>query len=147
MTTLGSALEALLPEELIALKPDVLVSDSNAVRILREKTTSIPRPALRSWMELVRSFSYEKGVTRDEEESCSTSWDPVVRNASRFLRCVAGTGWERTPCHATQRAAWEALKRRQRRANCARSHPVCVELPRCEGLAITSYALVLQGVN
>jgi len=75
MTTLGSALEALLAEELIALKPDVLVSDSNAVRILREKTTSIPRPALRSWMELVRSFSYEKGVTRDEEESCSTSWD------------------------------------------------------------------------
>jgi len=47
---------------------------------------------------------------------------PVVRNASRFLRCVAGTGWERTPWHATQRAAWEALKK-------------------------ASYALVLQGVN
>jgi len=24
---------------------------------------------------------------------------------------VDGTGWERTPWHATQRAAWEALKR------------------------------------
>jgi putative tryptophan/tyrosine transport system substrate-binding protein len=33
---------AALADELIALKPDVLVSDSNAVRILREKTTSIP---------------------------------------------------------------------------------------------------------
>jgi putative ABC transport system substrate-binding protein len=33
---------AALAEELIALKPDVLVSDSNAVRILREKTASIP---------------------------------------------------------------------------------------------------------
>jgi len=33
---------AALAEELIALKPDVLVSDSNAVQILREKTASIP---------------------------------------------------------------------------------------------------------
>ena len=33
---------AALAEELIALKPDVLVSDANAVRILQEKTTSIP---------------------------------------------------------------------------------------------------------
>jgi hypothetical protein len=24
---------------------------------------------------------------------------------------TTGTGWERTPWHATQRAAWEALKR------------------------------------
>ena len=24
---------------------------------------------------------------------------------------VTGTGWERTPCAARQRAAWEALKR------------------------------------
>jgi putative ABC transport system substrate-binding protein len=31
-----------LAGELIALKPDVLVSDGNAVRVLREKTTSIP---------------------------------------------------------------------------------------------------------
>src|SRR5882672_7164477 len=31
-----------LVEELIALKPDVLVSDGNAVRVLRAKTTSIP---------------------------------------------------------------------------------------------------------
>jgi len=23
---------------------------------------------------------------------------------------ATGTGWERTPSHATQRAAWEALK-------------------------------------
>jgi hypothetical protein len=28
---------------------------------------------------------------------------------------ATGTGWERTPWHATQRAAWEALKR----ADCA----------------------------
>src|SRR5262249_51250978 len=27
----------------------------------------------------------------------------------------SGTGWERTPWHATQRAAWEAMKRSQRR--------------------------------
>ena len=33
---------AALADELIALKPDVLVSDSNAVRILREKSTSVP---------------------------------------------------------------------------------------------------------
>jgi len=26
---------------------------------------------------------------------------------------ATGTAWERTPCHATQRAAWEALKRMQ----------------------------------
>jgi hypothetical protein len=25
-----------------------------------------------------------------------------------------GTGWERTPWHATQRAAWEALKKAER---------------------------------
>jgi len=31
-----------LAEDLIALKPDVLVSDGNAARVLREKTTSIP---------------------------------------------------------------------------------------------------------
>jgi hypothetical protein len=24
---------------------------------------------------------------------------------------TSGTGWERTPWHATQRAAWEALKK------------------------------------
>jgi putative tryptophan/tyrosine transport system substrate-binding protein len=33
---------AALAEELIALKPDVLVSDSNAVRLPREKTASTP---------------------------------------------------------------------------------------------------------
>ena len=31
MTTLGAALEACWPKQLIALRPDVLVSDSNAV--------------------------------------------------------------------------------------------------------------------
>jgi hypothetical protein len=32
---------------------------------------------------------------------------------------ATGTGWERTPWHATQRAAWEALRRQQ--ANVARA--------------------------
>jgi hypothetical protein len=26
-------------------------------------------------------------------------------------RLTVGTGWERTPWHATQRAAWEALQK------------------------------------
>jgi hypothetical protein len=31
--------------------------------------------------------------------------------AGRATTGATGTGWERTPWHATQRAAWEALKR------------------------------------
>jgi hypothetical protein len=27
---------------------------------------------------------------------------------------AAGTGWERTPWHATQRAAWEVLRRMEK---------------------------------
>jgi hypothetical protein len=43
---------------------------------------------------------------------------PVAVNGMRRSRAgmersptsATGTGWERTPWHATQRAAWEALK-------------------------------------
>jgi hypothetical protein len=34
---------------------------------------------------------------------------------------ATGTGWERTPWHATQRAAWEALKRVQTTESGARA--------------------------
>jgi len=30
------------------------------------------------------------------------------------LTSATGTGWERTPWHATQRAAWEALKKTEK---------------------------------
>jgi hypothetical protein len=29
---------------------------------------------------------------------------------------ATGTGWEHTPCHTTQRAAWEALKKVEKTA-------------------------------
>jgi hypothetical protein len=35
----------------------------------------------------------------------------AIDTARRIRKCATGTGWERTPWHATQRAAWEALRR------------------------------------
>jgi len=37
------------------------------------------------------------------------SWRATFSNMERSPTSATGTGWERTPWHATQRAAWEAL--------------------------------------
>jgi hypothetical protein len=39
------------------------------------------------------------------------SWAGIGAGMEHSPTRATGTGWERTPWHATQRAAWEALKK------------------------------------
>ena len=64
-----------LADELIALKPDVLVSDSNAVRILRQKTASIPI--------VLTASGPEPGAPRLKRHRSCAAARPVVRKAHR----------------------------------------------------------------
>ncbi len=53
---------------------------------------------------------YDLQLTRYDEKG----WRATVYTTGmeHSLTSATGTGWERTPWHATQRAAWEALRKR-----------------------------------
>ena len=48
-------------------------------------------------------------ATQPPDERAATSYTSGMEHSPTS---ATGTGWERTPWHATQRAAWEALKKR-----------------------------------
>jgi hypothetical protein len=48
---------------------------------------------------------YDLQLTRYDDRGWSATF-----YTTKMEHSPTGTGWERTPWHATQRAAWEALK-------------------------------------
>jgi hypothetical protein len=52
---------------------------------------------------------YDLQLTRYDERGWRATF--YSTGMERSLTSATGTGWERTPCHATQRAAWEVLKK------------------------------------
>jgi len=86
----------------------------------------LPRPsydlalhALRSWLDSWSGIGrvtvgmarqgYDLQLTRYDERGWRATFYPTGLEHS--ITSATGTGWERTPWHATQWAAWEALKR------------------------------------
>lgn len=63
---------------------------------------------------MARTTSGKKppSATQPPDERAATSYTTGMEHSPMS---ATGTGWEPTPWHATQRAAWEALKR----ADCA----------------------------
>jgi hypothetical protein len=78
-----------------------------------------PLPALRSWLDSWRGIGVvERGMehqghdlqlTRYDARGWRATFDPTGMEHS--LTSATGTGWERTPWHATQRAAWDTIWR------------------------------------
>ena len=52
---------------------------------------------------------YDLQLTRYDEKGWRATF--YTTGMEHSATSAIGTGWERTPWHATQRAAWEALKR------------------------------------
>ena len=65
--------------------------------------TTTPCPVCKTPLE-AREFAGEKGT----DYKCSGCGNFGL---TRHAELTIPTGWERTPWHATQRAAWEALKK------------------------------------
>ena len=59
-----------------------------------------------------RGSHLTSGMQPPESDGLRWAW-PVkaTTSSSPATTSAIGTGWERTPWHATQRAAWEALKK------------------------------------
>ena len=53
--------------------------------------------------------SYDLQLTRYDEKGWRATF--YTTGMEHSATSAIGTGWERTPWHATQRAAWEALSR------------------------------------
>jgi hypothetical protein len=75
--------------------------------------------ALRSWLNSWRGLgAIERGMAHQGNDLQLTRYDERGWRATFYTTgmehsptSATGTGWERTPWHATQRAAWEALKK------------------------------------
>ena len=98
--------------------------------------------ALRSWLNSWRGIGdVERGMAHQGYDLQLTRYDARGWPATFYTSgmehsppSATGTGWERTPWHATQQAAWEALKkasvaRREGRLQslkiCRRTAPSC----------------------
>src|SRR5207248_11510570 len=85
----------------------------------------LPRPsydvalhALRTWLDSWAGIGrvavgmarqgYDLQLTRYDERGWRATF--YTTGTEHSPTSATGTGWERTPCRATQRAAWEALK-------------------------------------
>ena len=76
--------------------------------------------ALRSWLNSWRGIGdVVHGMARQGFDLQLTRYDEKGWRATFYTTgmehsptSATGTGWERTPWHATQRAAWDALTRR-----------------------------------
>jgi len=74
--------------------------------------------ALRSWLNSWRGIGdVERGMAHHGYDLQLTRYDEKGWRATFYTTgmehsptSAIGTGWERTPWHATQRAAWEALR-------------------------------------
>ena len=90
----------------------------------------LPRPsydlalnALRSWLDCWSGIGHVVvGMARQGYDLQLTRYDEKGWRATFYTTGIehsptsaTGTGWERTPWPATQRAAWEALKRASER--------------------------------
>jgi hypothetical protein len=86
------------------------------------RTNVHPLPALRSWLDSWRGIGdIERGMARQGFDLQLTRYDERGWRATFYTTgmehsptSATGTGWERMPWHATQRAAWEALDRAHR---------------------------------
>ena len=75
--------------------------------------------ALRTWLDSwsgigriavgMHRHGFDLQLTQYDERGWRATFYATGREHSPTS--ATGTGWERTLCHATQRAAWEALKR------------------------------------
>ena len=75
--------------------------------------------ALRSWLNSWRGIGhvvvgmarpgYDLQLTRYDEKGWRATF--YTTGMEHSPTSATGTGWERTPWHATQRAAWEALRK------------------------------------
>ena len=75
--------------------------------------------ALRSWLNSSRGIGdvavgmarqgYDLQLTRYDERGWRATF--YTTGMEHSPTSATGTGWERTPWHATQRAAWAAMKR------------------------------------
>jgi hypothetical protein len=88
--------------------------------------TTLPMPsydrvlwALRTWLDSWTGIGHVAvGMHRQGYDLQLTQYDERGRRATFYTTgmehsptSATGTAWERTPWHATQRAAWEGLKR------------------------------------
>ena len=79
--------------------------------------------ALRTWLDSWSGIGrvavgmarqgYDLQLTRYDEKGWRGTF--YTTGMEHSPTSATGTGWERTPWHATQRAAWEALNKRQTR--------------------------------
>ena len=76
-------------------------------------------PSARGWTRGLGFGHVAGGMHRQGYDLQLTQYDEKGWRATFYTTgmehspaSATGTGWERTPWHATQRAAWEALKRR-----------------------------------
>jgi len=75
--------------------------------------------ALRSWLDSWRGIGdVERGMARQGYDLQLTRYDEKGWRATFYttgmehsITSTTASAWERTPWHATQRAAWEALKK------------------------------------
>ena len=82
----------------------------------------LPRPsydralwALRFWLDSWRGMArqgFDLQLTRYDERGWRATFYPTGMEHS--ITSAASSAWERTPWHATQRAAWEALRKASR---------------------------------
>ncbi|PYM97039.1 MAG: hypothetical protein DME04_00120 [Candidatus Rokuibacteriota bacterium] len=97
----------------------------------------LPRPsydlslwALRSWLDSWDGIGHVAvGMARQGHDLQLTRYDERGWRATFYASGIehsptsaTGTGWERTPWHATQRAAWEALREAGLREVLGRAH-------------------------
>ena len=78
--------------------------------------------ALRTWLDSwswighvavgMARQGYDLQLTRYDEKGWRATF--YTTGMERSPTSARGTGWERTPWHATQRAAWEVLSARRR---------------------------------
>ena len=78
--------------------------------------------ALRTWLDCWSGIGhvvvgmarqgYDLQLTRYDEKGWRATF--YTTGMEHSITSATGTGWERTPWHATQRAAWEALSRARR---------------------------------
>jgi hypothetical protein len=67
-------------------------------------------PGLGTWPSARwRRQGYDLRLTRYDERGWRATF--YTTGMEHSPTSATGTGWERTPWHATQRAAWEALRR------------------------------------
>jgi hypothetical protein len=77
--------------------------------------------ALRTWLDSWSGIGHVAvGMARQGYDLQLTRYDEKGWRATFYTTGMehsptraTGTGWERTPWHATQRAAWEALKKNE----------------------------------